>query len=359
MSTYYLLIDGAKLVKQGDVLKLKKDGDVYNTVFPHKAEQIFILGNVEITTPAFKFLMKHRIDTVFLSKNGKFYGKLSFTPSKNVFLRIKQYKLLEDEEFGLNFAKTIVRSKIKNQIVFLQRVARRNNKSVKLIKTINRIQNLLPELEKATTIESVRGYEGMASKLYFGVFGYSLVPEFAKFEGRSKNPPLDNVNAVLSFLYTLIYFRVDGLLESEGIDSYAGFLHSLDYGRKSLSFDLMEEYRTPIAETLAVSLFNLGILNEGDFREVDYQGGEDEFIYDELTEQVPEVDILEKPKAVLLTRNGLKKVINHFERKLQTKIYYPISERRETFKKLMHLQISRFKQIVNGETATYHPLQIR
>ncbi len=357
MSTYYLLTDGAKLIKQGNVLKLKKGNDIYNTIFPHKADQIFVIGNIEITSPAFKFLMKHRIDTVFLSKNGRFYGKLSFTPSKNVFLRIKQYKLLENKEFGLNFAKTIVKAKIKNQIVFLQRNARKNRETDKMRSVIKKMQNLLPELENSQSIDSVRGYEGMASKLYFSVFKNTLLPDFAEFNGRSKNPPLDNVNAVLSFLYTLIYFRIDGLLESEGLDSYAGFLHTLDYGRKSLSFDLMEEYRTPLAETLTVSLFNLGILNQEDFRKVQFEH-ENEFLYEDIENDSPEITD-DKQTAILLTKNGLRKVITHFEKKLQANIFYPLTEDKVSFKKLMHLQILRFKQIVNGEATQYKPLQIR
>ncbi len=357
MKVLYLTTDGAKLVKKGNVLKLMKDKDVYHTIFPHQTEQIFIIGNIEITTPAFKLLMKHKIDTVFISKNGKFHGKLTFNPSKNIYLRLKQYKLLEDEEFKVNLSKSIINAKIKNQITFLQRIYRsKKNPDVKY--AINKLKENLQSLENAQSVESIRGIEGIASKNYFSVFRHAILPDFAVFRKRTKNPPEDNVNAVLSFVYTLIYFRVDSYLEAEGLDSYAGYLHSLDYGRKSLAFDLMEEYRTPLGETFTVALFNLGILNKDDFREVIFsKESEDYPLEPDIKDS--ECEIISEKKGVLLTKNGLRKVISHFEKRLNTEYFYTPENRKIFYKKIIHYQIKHFKRVILGEEKFYKPLVIK
>lgn len=356
MKVLYLTTDGAKLVKKGNVLKLIKEEDTYHTIFPHQTEQIYIMGNIEITTPAFKLLMKNKIDTVFISKNGKFHGKLSFNPSKNVFLRIKQYKLLEDEKFKLDLSRAIIKAKIKNQITFLQRIYR--NRGISEIKSsIKLLKTNLQSLDRADSLDSIRGIEGIASRNYFNGFKYAITTDFAVFKKRTKNPPEDNVNAVLSFLYTLIYFRVDAFLEAEGLDSYAGYLHSLDYGRKSLAFDLMEEFRTPIADTLCVALFNLGVLKKEDFREVIFSVDSEDYPLEPSENE--ETSIIENKKGVLLTKDGLKKVISQFERKLETEYYYPPESQKVFYKKLIHYQIKHFKRVILGQEKEYKPLVIK
>ncbi len=356
MKVIYLTTDGARLVKKGNTLKLLKEGDTYHTIFPHQTEQIYIIGNIEITTPALKLLMKHKIDTVFISKNGRFHGKLTFNPSKNVFLRIKQYKLLEDEIFKLRLSKSIVSAKIRNQITFLQRVNRTKNRGEIKI-AIKNLKSNLESLSKANSVDSVRGIEGIASKNYFSVFKYAINSDFAIFKKRTKNPPQDNVNAVLSFLYTLIYFRVDAYLEAEGLDSYAGYLHSLDYGRKSLAFDLMEEYRTPLAETLTVALFNLGVLKKNDFREVIFSEENEEYPLEPENESDSN-EIIEK-KGVLLTKEGLKKVIIQFEKRMESEYFYTPENRKVFYKKLIHYQIKHFKRVLMAQEKDYKPLMIK
>jgi CRISPR-associated protein Cas1 len=356
MKVLYLTADGAKLIKRGETLLFIKENKDYHRIFPHQTEQIYIIGNVNITTSALKLLMKHRIDTILIAKNGKFYGKLTFNPSKNVFLRIKQYKLMDKNWFSLSISKTIVKAKIKNQLVFLQKLNRKRNLS-KIQDSIDKLKSYLFSIEKVNTVPKVRGIEGIASKTYFSVFRHAFIPEFAVFKRRSKNPPEDNVNAVLSFIYTLLYFRVDSYIEAEGLDSYAGYLHSLDYGRKSLAFDLLEEYRTPLGDTLTVSLFNLGILNREDFRDVIFSSENEEYPIE--SEEENEENIVIKKRGVLLNNDGLKKVINQFEKRLNTEYFYVPEGRRIFYKELIHYQVKHFKRIILGEEKEYKPLTIK
>lgn len=356
MSTIYLVATSGKLAKKGETLQLTIDENTTKTIFPFKTDQLLLIGNIDISTPALKFLMHHKIDTVFLNKNGRFNGKLVFRSGKNVFLRQKQYKRLEDETFKLNLCRSIVRAKLKNQLQFMQRISRKPGNKDNLQSKIEQVKNAVTAAEKAVSVESVRGIEGAASRAFFSVFGNAIVPDFAKFKGRSMNPPQDNVNAVMSFVYTMIMNRVDAAIETEGLDPYVGFLHAVEYGKRSLVFDLMEEYRTSIGDTLTVSLFNLGVLQEEDFREVKFSKDNDDFPLEEGEEG--EESFNEKT-GILLNTQGLRKVITHLEKKLDTEIFYAPLEKRLSYKRIIFQQVRHFKRVIQGEENSYKPLIIK
>ncbi|MCK4501530.1 MAG: CRISPR-associated endonuclease Cas1 [Desulfuromonadales bacterium] len=124
MSIIYVVSDYGRLVKKGDVLLLRKGDDLLKTIFPFKTEQLVIIGRIEITSAAINLLMRHQIDTVFLHRNGKFNGKFAFASGKNVFLRQKQINSIEDDSFTLEFARCVVRGKLRNQLTFMQRTMR-------------------------------------------------------------------------------------------------------------------------------------------------------------------------------------------------------------------------------------------
>ncbi|MHB1661192.1 MAG: CRISPR-associated endonuclease Cas1 [bacterium] len=365
MSIIYIVSDYGKLVKNGDVLQFKKGDDIFKTVFPFKTEQLIIMGNIEITSPALRMLMRHNIDSVFLSNNGKFNGKITFQDgkSKNVFLRQKQYKLLDDGNFCLKIAKSIVSSKLQNQYSFMQRIKRKRDGDPSITKNIDNMKNNLDAVSESKDVEQLRGYEGLGSKYFFDVFKYAIDPEWAKFNGRNRRPPKDSVNAILSLLYTLVLFRVDAALESAGLDSYVGYFHSLDYGRKALALDLMEEYRTPIADALTAAIFNLGVLEKEDFQEAVFSKNSEEFPLDVETDGDEEKDdnkfISSEARGVLLTKGGIKKVLAQFERKLDTEAYYQPLEKNITYKDLFFEQAKHFKMVINGEESNYKPLTQR
>lgn len=299
MAVIYLITNYGKLYKKGETLQFSYGEGTVSTIFPYKTEQLVFIGNVEITGPALKLLMRHKINSVFLNKNGRFNGRLIFEEGKNVLLREKQYKLLYDEVFKTEFAKSIVKGKLKNQLTFMQRLMREKKSPPHYKTNIVGIKKLILDLGKSTTIKQIMGYEGAGAKYFFEMYGFAILQDWAVFKGRSKHPPEDNVNAVLSFLYTLVNYRVEAAIESEGLDPFVGYLHSIDYGRKSLIFDLMEEYRTPIVDTLTASLFNLGILNENDFESVTFSSKSDDYPLD-LDEKNENVAFKEQ-KGVLLT----------------------------------------------------------
>lgn len=363
MSTIYIVSDNGKLLKKQEVIQhIASDGTV-TKIFPYKTEQLVIMGNVEFTGPAIKMLMHYGIDTVLMNKNGRYNGKLAFQQRKNVFLRKRQFLLSDNANFKMKFAKAVVTGKLKNQLSFMQRIKRREREKVDIDinDTAQKMKKILEKIDCAENMEQIRGFEGIGARYFFKVFRYNIIQDWAVFNGRSMHPPKDNVNAVLSFLYTLLFYRIDGLLEAADIDPYVGYLHELSYGKQSLSFDLIEEYRTVIADTLCCALFNRGTLQEEDFRSVDFSPEDDEY---PLAANIGDPDSMEagaseKEKAVLLTKEGLRKVISQFEKKLETEVLYQPLNKRVTYKRVFREQINHFKRVLLGEEDMYKPLVMK
>lgn len=305
--------------------------------------------------------MHHQVDTIFLSANGKFNGKLQFEEGKNVMLRKKQYDSLNNDAFCLKFAKAIAGGKISNQIAFMNRINRKRE-APELEGTIAKARANLAQLENASSIDAIRGYEGTGSRLFFSVFKLNINPEWAIFKGRSRHPPRDNVNAVLSFLYTLLMYRVDAFIEMVGLDPYVGYLHTLAYGKRSLTFDMMEEFRTSICDTLACALFNLGMLTAADFETVDFSQESDDtpmHLEDTGSDETSNIETDAVVKGVLLSKQGIKKVSDAFEEKIDSSIFYPPENDRVTYQKIIALQVERFKRLLLGEETEYKAFVVR
>lgn len=356
MAGIYIVSNVGKISKNSETFVFSQPDGTSTILFPFKTEIIFVVGKITITGDALRMFSKYRIPVVFLSSNGRFNSKLVYGDSKNVFLRQKQYEILASEAKSLSIAKSIVSGKIKNQISFMQRIKRKKESGVLPEKTIQEkvveLKNILGAINNVNSLESLRGYEGLASKKYFEVFGLNISTPWADFPKRSKNPPETNVNAVLSFLYTLLMYWVETALESTGMDIMVGTLHSCDYGRNSLVFDLMEEFRTPVADTVCCSLFNLEILKQEDFHTVFFDNENEDYpaMYDESREN-SDLEKIPSVKGVLLTQEGLKKVVKAFEEKMLSGIFYGNSK--IPYKKVIISQVLSYKRVISGEEKEY------
>lgn len=382
----YINTQGARIVKEGRHLLVKKGEDTYHTLFTYKLNQIVIFGNVEISQRALAQILRHEIDTVFLSQSGRYLGRLAAPESRNVFLHKKQYALLDDEFFTLKMAKSLVAGKMSNMATLLMRIKRSRNVEIAGRKA-REIQELIPLLEKATTVDSIRGYEGRASALYFEAFGSGFI-EKQSFARRVRRPPTDPVNSILSLLYTFLMNRVYAAVRVAALDPYPGFLHTIDYGRYSLVLDLMEEFRTIIADTLTLSLFNLKILQKDDF----YEEKPDE--QEDLTESerenpadvskdpigwisgnTAEADFFDIPEQrmdenqsiprptgkypVKLQPDAFKRVIDAFEKKLTTEFHYPPAERTLSYADAIIYQAWHCRKVIEGEAQVYQPVLLK
>jgi len=382
----YVKTQGARIVKEGRHLVVKKGDGIYNTLFTYKLRQILLFGNIEITHSALCQLMRNNIDTVFLTRYGRYLGRLAPPEAKNVFLHKKQYLLLEDAAFGLRMARSIVAGKLGNMATLLLRIKRTRKKPF-AGRLAEQIQNLFPKLSDADNIDSVRGYEGRGSAIFFEGFRYGFV-EDSGFSKRTRRPPTDPVNSVLSLLYTFLLNRVYAAVRIAGLDPYPGFLHAIDYGRYSLVLDLMEEFRSIIADTLTLSLFNLKILQKNDFR---VEIPVDETLNQQLTSTTPDVssdpigliniketdsenfDIpeqrMEDSRAasvqvtgkypVKLSKNAFRQVIDAFEKKLTTRFFYPVADREISYGDAIIYQADQYRKVIEGKVDVYQPVLLK
>lgn len=358
MASIYILSDHGKLSKRDETIVFSQPDGTNTILFPFKTEHLVVVGKISVSAEALRLLMKYKIGVTFLSSNGKFTGKLGFGDGKNIFLRQKQFGILGDAQKSLEIARAIVAGKIRNEISFMQRIKRKSAEENHLLdEAIHSVKHTLRNVEKTKDIEQLRGYEGIAAREYFSVLGLNIIPEWAEFKTRSKNPPRSNVNAVLSFLYTLLMYRVESAIESQGMDICAGNLHALNYGKAALVFDLMEEFRTPIADSICCNLFNMGTLKEGDFENVVFTETDEDFPL-EQNQEIPDsasegMDAHKGQGGVLLTKNGLRKVIAAFEQKLDTVIFYPPTNQRLSYAKILYEQVIHYKRVILGEESEY------
>ncbi|HBH30558.1 MAG TPA: CRISPR-associated endonuclease Cas1, partial [Desulfofustis sp.] len=260
----YIHTQGARIVREGRHLLVKKGEDTYHTLFVEKLRQVVLFGTIALTPAARNLLLRHGVDTVFCTRGGRYLGRFANPEPKNVALRRRQFTVLDDEPFGTELCRQIVTGKLLNMATLLMRVNRTRRRDEPR-RAAREIRSLIDTLAKADSIESIRGYEGRAGAIYFGAFRWGLQQDFG-FCRRVRRPPTDPVNAVLSLLYTFLFNRVYAAIRQVNLDPYPAFLHTPDYGRHSLVMDLMEEFRVIIVDTLTLSLFNLKILQKDDFQ---------------------------------------------------------------------------------------------
>ncbi|OGR28612.1 MAG: CRISPR-associated endonuclease Cas1 [Desulfobacterales bacterium RIFOXYA12_FULL_46_15] len=383
----YIKTQGARIIKEERHLQVKKGNDVYNTLFTYKLDQLLLFGNIEITHGALCMLMKSNIDTIFLTRYGRYLGRLASPESKNVFLHKRQYQMVDDQNFGLKLVKNIVSGKLTNMTTLMMRMKRSRNIPEAGHKA-RQIQHLISGVHDADAIDSVRGYEGRGSAIYFSGFHLGFT-EPTTFTKRVRRPPTDPVNSVLSLLYTFLMNRVYSAVRIAGLDPYPGFLHTLDYGRYSLVLDLMEEFRSIIVDTLVLSLFNLKILQPSDFRtEAPMVAGTpmqvpDECIPDvnadpmgmmtmgdgdmgnfDLPEQrIDTSSVTAEPATgkypVRLNPDAFERVIAAFEKKLTASFYYPPAEKNITYGDAIIYQAAHYRKVIEGVADVYQPLTLK
>lgn len=263
MPTLYITDQQATLRKTHNRLVVERDKVKLAEIHDFKVDRVVIFGNVQVTTQAVAFLLDRGIDTTFLSSRGKLKGRLAPLASRNAFLRVRQYERVRDVRFAAEVASAIVSGKIDNCSLVLAR-HQRNHPECELQLELSLLARLSVKAAEKPTIDALRGIEGQAAAIYFKAFP-RMLRRSMNFTRRTRRPPTDPINALLSFAYTLLYNEAIGALVSVGFDPYLGFLHSLDYGRCSLALDLIEELRAVVADRLVLNVTNLEVIKPGDF----------------------------------------------------------------------------------------------
>lgn len=264
MACLYITEQQAILRKTGDRMIVEKDGVVLMEIPCLKLDAVLLYGNVQFTTQAAVELLQHGIELSLFSSTGRLWGQLTPPKARNVVLRMRQYELAHSESFCLRLAKSIVRGKIANAVAALRRF-RANHPQALPLTVVDDLESRLGRIGASTNLDALRGLEGSAAAAYFDAFA-AMVPEELGFAGRQRRPPRDPVNSLLSFGYVLVGNELQSLLDGIGFDPFIGFFHAVDYGRASLAFDLLEEFRHSLVDRMTMSLLNRGVLKRSDFQ---------------------------------------------------------------------------------------------
>ncbi|MFN3497043.1 MAG: type I-C CRISPR-associated endonuclease Cas1c [Pannonibacter indicus] len=335
LNTVYVTTEGAALRKDGENLVVEVEGVERARVPLHMLGGLVAFGPILLSPALMGACAAGGITIVLLERNGRFQARVEGPVSGNVLLRRAQYTASEDPD---SIVRGFIMGKIANQRSVLMRHLRDHGADTPeearqvLDHATGRMARLLQKLEVLQGLDLLRGAEGEAAQLYFGVFNHLIRSPDAEicFRGRSRRPPLDPVNALLSFLYTLLTHDCRSAAESCGLDPAVGFLHRDRPGRPSLALDLMEELRPVLADRLALSLFNRRQLRAKDFEQRD--GG-----------------------AVLLTDDARKLVLTAWQERKREERQHPFLDEKASLGLVPYLQAQLLSRHLRGDLEAYPP----
>lgn len=327
-SDRYLSLDGENVV----VL----DGNKTIARIPlHNLEEIITFGYTGASPALMGACADKNISLCFLSKSGRFKARVTGKIYGNVLLRKEQYKISADLNKSNNIAKNMIFAKVYNSKWVIERAIRDYPYILdidKLKKKSEYLTNSLREIRNAENLEVLRGIEGQASSTYFSVYDDLILQqkEDFYFKFRNRRPPIDNVNAMLSFIYTLLANMCASALETVGLDPYVGFLHRDRPGRISLAFDLMEEFRSVLADRFVITLINKNVIKSKDF-------------------------ITKENGAVVFEEEGLKKFLSAWQNKKQETITHPFLKEKIEWGLLPYVQAMLLARYLRGDLDEYPP----
>lgn len=284
------------------------------------------------TTQAVHELFEHGIEMAILTRRGRLIGQITSPATKNINLRIHQFRKYDDESFRLNLGRVLVSGKIANCLQLLRNFSY-NHPEIDLQVENVKLKSKLATITDTEGVEHLLGIEGDAARSYFQAFGKMLLSSEFTFPGRRKRPPTDPVNAILSLSYTMIFNEISSLLDGLGFDPYLGFLHKIDYGRASLAADLMEEFRAPAGDQLVLKCINNRMFSSDDFQTNPTSGG------------------------VAFKREALKRYFSEYENHLNREFIHAETGEKTTLRKCFRGQAERMMKTVQDDQ-TYTPFRI-
>lgn len=261
LNVLYVTTPEAYLARDGETVLVKVEDEIKIRIPIHNLEGIVTFGYTGASPALIRLCADRGVALTFLTESGQFMGRFSGSVSGNVLLRRKQYRLADNEDEALRYAKCFLTGKLVNCRSVLHRAIRDHETAIdvdKIKRVVELLMNRIEKMENCVDLDSLRGLEGEAAHAYFSVFDNLVLCQKEDFflDGRNRRPPKDNLNALLSFIYTLLSHEVTAALETVGLDPQVGFLHKDRPGRSGLALDLMEELRPYLADRLALSLIN-------------------------------------------------------------------------------------------------------
>lgn len=330
----YVQGQGMSVGLKGETLEIRDKGKVVDEARLLDTAQLNLFGNVQVSAQALRELAARDIVVTHLSYGGWLTAVTTPPPHKNIELRRRQFQTADDPAACLRLARAFTAGKIRNCRTLLRRNARDLPEGV-----LHRLAESRRRAERARMIEQLLGIEGTAAREYFGNLARMFKPGEGgqapafEFTERNRRPPRDPVNALLSFLYAMLTKDMLVTLVGVGFDPYLGFYHQPKYGRPALALDLMEEFRPLVADSVAVGMINNGELRRSDF--------------------------VERAGAVALTDSGRRRVIEAYERRMDTLVTHPKFGYAISYRRVFEVQARLLGRFLTGEIAAYPPFCTR
>lgn len=336
LNTLFVTLEGTYLRKDGAAVEIRHEGETKLRVPLHNLEGIVTYGwETTVSASLMAGCHEHGVSITFLTPHGKFIASSYGGVSGNILLRREQYRRAESEAASLSIAQNMIAAKLHNTRTILQRAARdHGSKSAERAYALTRAADFLASrisaCSRTTSLDSLRGVEGESAAAYFAVFNHLLTTDDPNFQiiGRSKRPPLNRTNALLSFLYVLLAHDCRSACETVGLDPQSGFLHQPRSGRHSLALDLMEEFRPIFADRLALSLINRQQIRADDF-EVQQSG------------------------AVFLKPDSRKKILTAWQERKQEAFHHPFIDEKITYGLLPQIQARLLARYLRNDYDAY------
>ena len=329
----YVQDQGARITLDGDRLVVQGRKTPRTEARLPNTSHVALYGNVQITAQALRALLERNVPVSFLSYGGWYYGRATGFDSKNVQLRLAQHAAATDPAFCLRVARGLVASKARNCRTLLRR-----NHAEPPVVVLAELEHLARKAEQAEALDALLGLEGTAARFYFGAFTGMIKGDVAlggafDLDGRNRRPPKDPINALLSFVYSLLTKDFALALSAAGLDPLLGFYHQPRFGRPALALDLMEEFRPLVADSVVI-----GALNGGGF------GLE---------------DFLTHPSGVSMRPAARKRLLMAYERRMHQLISHPVFGYRISYRRVLEVQARLLGRCLLGEIGAYPAFRTR
>jgi len=340
LNTLYVTTAGSYLHLENDTVRIEVERETKLRVPLHHLGSIICLGDILVSPALIGRCAESGMGVTFLDRSGRFRARVEGPVSGNVLLRQAQFRAAENPEKTYRVARQIVLGKLKNSRTVLQRGARESKTDgdrEALNAAVLKFEASLRATGVAEDLDTLRGIEGEAARNYFAAINSMIRPDVRQdfaLDGRSRRPPRDRTNALLSFLYTLLTHDCRSALESVGLDSQLGFLHALRPGRPALALDLVEEFRAILPDRLVLTLINRGQVRAGDFRVT--EGG-----------------------GVLLLDEVRRNIVVAWQEKKQEMLTHPLLDSEVPIGLLPQIQARLLARTLRGETEAYLPFVAR
>ncbi len=334
LNTLYITRQKSYLHKERETIVVKLGGEKLGQFPAISISNILCFGQVSVSPFLMGYCGEQGIGLSFYSEYGKFLARIEGKQTGNVLLRRSQYRWADSEERSLSIARLMVAAKIANGRAILMRELRNHGDNNLLSQTIAKLATSLRRAQHAQSVSEAMGIEGDAASSYFGIFNELLRGNEFRFKGRMRRPPTDPINALLSYIYTLITHECASALQGVGLDPYVGFLHQDRPGRVSLALDLLEEFRAPWGDRFVLTLINRKQVQSNDF-------------------------ITEASGAVRLTDDARKTVLTAWQERKQVETLHPYLREKVSIGQLPHCQSMLLARHIRGDTEYYPPYLVK